>query len=41
MPSTEKIKSAVVTTVVVLAVIYSMNQLSFSKSIVQKALNGE
>ena len=41
MPSTEKIKSAVITTVVVLATIYAMNQLSFSKVIVQKALNGE
>lgn len=40
MPNTEKIKSAVVTTLVVLATIYAMNQLSFTKSLVQKALMG-
>lgn len=38
MPSTAKIKEAVVTTAVVLAVIYALNQVSFSRGIVQKAL---
>lgn len=39
MPSTAKIKEAVVTTAVVLAVIYAMNQVSFTRSVVQKALS--
>lgn len=40
MPSTEKIKSAIVTTAVVLATVYALNQLSFSRALVQKALTG-
>jgi hypothetical protein len=40
MPSTGKIKEAVITTAVVLAVIYSLNQLSFTRGVVQKALTG-
>lgn len=40
MPTTSKIKEAVVTTAVVLAVIYSLNQLSFTRGVVQKALTG-
>lgn len=35
-----KIKEALVTTAVVLAVIYAMNQVSMTKGIVQKALVG-
>lgn len=38
MPSTSKIKEAVVTTAVVLAVIYAMNRVSFTRGIVQTAL---
>ena len=40
MPSTEKLKSAVITTAVVLATIYALNQISFSRAVVQKALTG-
>lgn len=38
MPSTGKIKEAVITTAVVLAVMYALNQVSFTRSIVQKAI---
>lgn len=40
MPSTAKIKEAVITTAVVLATIYALNQLNFTRSIVNKALTG-
>jgi len=40
MPSTAKIKEAVVTTAVVLAVIYAMNKISFTRGVVQTALTG-
>ena len=40
MPSTAKIKEAVITTAVVLATIYALNQISFSRAVVQKALTG-
>lgn len=40
MPSTAKIKEAVITTAVVLATIYALNQISFSRGLVQKALTG-
>lgn len=40
MPSTAKLKEAVITTAVVLATIYALNQISFSRSLVQKALTG-
>lgn len=36
--SAAKVKEAVVTTAVVLAVIYAMNQVSVTRSLVQKAL---
>lgn len=35
-----KIKDAVMTTVVVLGVTYAMNQVSMTRGLVQKALNG-
>lgn len=38
--STSKIKEAVVGAAVMLAVIYAFNQVSFTRSFVQKALTG-
>ena len=35
-----KIKDAVMTTAVVLGVIYALNQVSMTRGLVQKALNG-
>ena len=35
-----KVKEAVVTTALVLAVVYALNQVSATRGVVQKALNG-
>lgn len=38
--SAAKIKEALITTAVVLATMYALNQISFTKAVVQKALTG-
>lgn len=38
--STAKIKEALITTAVVLATVYALNQIPFTRPVVQKALAG-
>lgn len=38
--STAKLKEALVSTAVVLATLYALNQVSFTRGLVQKALSG-